>query len=46
VAWDRGVAILVMPGAGSASYTEEYLSVAARFTHIGVSASGGSVYTY
>ena len=45
MAWDRGVAILVMPGVGSASYIEEYLPVAARFIHIAISDSGGSVCT-
>ena len=36
MAWDRGVAILVMPGVGSASYTVDYLPVAAWFIHSGI----------
>ena len=45
MAWDRGVAILVMPGVGSASYIVEYMPVAAWFIHSAIYASGGLVYT-
>jgi hypothetical protein len=44
VAWDRGVAILVMPGVGSASYTVRYMPVAAWFILSAIHASGGLVY--
>jgi len=43
VAWDRGVAILVMPGVGSASYKVEYMSVADWLINSGIHASGGLV---